>query len=197
MVWVVSRIRFKVETLLTKSHTSINSWLNQRQRSRWRGPHHERQPAHQLIEHPSTLIADYGREKKTFTQNKNQNYNLYILVFIFLHNKLEDKRLCTEWQQALPDFNLLLISSWKEFWFGRVVPKYLNCSTLSKDLLSTFNVLILLSNLTYRHDHIFSVFTSRPISLLATTKWHDILLVNNLLVCLKALSKTPYYTEWI
>ena len=65
MVWVVSRIRFKVETSLTRSHTSINSWLNQRQRSpRWRGPHHERQPAHQLVEYRSTLIADYGREKK-------------------------------------------------------------------------------------------------------------------------------------
>ena len=64
MVWVVSRIRFKVETSLTRSHTSINSWLNPRQRSpRWRGAHHERQPAHQLIEYPSTLIADYGRKK--------------------------------------------------------------------------------------------------------------------------------------
>jgi len=64
MVWVVSRIRFKVETSLTRSHTSINSWLNPWQRSRWREPHHERQPAHQLIEYPSTLIADYGREEK-------------------------------------------------------------------------------------------------------------------------------------
>ena len=65
MVWVVSRVRFKVETSLTRSHTSISSWLNPRQRSpRWRGPHHERQPAHQLIEHPSTLIADYRREEK-------------------------------------------------------------------------------------------------------------------------------------
>ena len=68
MVWVVGRIRFKVETSLTRSHTSINSRLNPRQRSpRWRGPHHERQPAHQLIEYPSTLIADYGRRKKFTT----------------------------------------------------------------------------------------------------------------------------------
>ena len=52
MFWVVSRIRFKVETSLTRSHNSINSWVNPRQRSpRWRGPHHERQPAHQLIEY--------------------------------------------------------------------------------------------------------------------------------------------------
>ena len=64
MFCVVSRIRFKVETLLTRSHTSINSWLNPRQRSpRWRGTHHERQQAHQLIRHPSTLIADYGKKK--------------------------------------------------------------------------------------------------------------------------------------
>ena len=73
MVWVASRIRFKVETSLTGSHTSINSWLNPRQRStRWRGPDHDRQPAHQLIEYPSTLIADYGRE---------------IYIYIYIYNK--------------------------------------------------------------------------------------------------------------
>jgi hypothetical protein len=55
-----------------------------------------------------------------------------------LDSKLEDRRSCTEWYQAFPDFNLLLISSWMEFRFVRVVPKYLNCSTLLKDLLSTF-----------------------------------------------------------
>jgi len=66
MVWVVSRIRFKVETSLTRSHISINSWLNPWHRSpRWRGPHHDRQPAHQLIKYPSTLIADYGRKKSS------------------------------------------------------------------------------------------------------------------------------------
>ena len=42
---------------------------------------------------------------------------LYILIFKFLDSKLEDKRFCTEWQQAFPDFSLLLISSWIEFWF--------------------------------------------------------------------------------
>jgi hypothetical protein len=41
-----------------------------------------------------------------------------------------------KWQPAIPDFNLPLIASWIEFWFVRVVPKYLNCSTLSKELLS-------------------------------------------------------------
>jgi len=34
---------------------------------------------------------------------------LYFLMFIFLDSELEDKRFCTEWQQAFLDFNLLLI----------------------------------------------------------------------------------------
>jgi len=51
-------------------------------------------------------------------------------------NLLGDKRFCMKWQQAFPYFSLLLISSWKEFSFLRVVPKYLNSPTLSKDLLS-------------------------------------------------------------
>jgi len=42
---------------------------------------------------------------------------LYILIFKFLDNNLEDERFCTEWKQAFPDLNLLLISSAIEFWF--------------------------------------------------------------------------------
>jgi hypothetical protein len=42
---------------------------------------------------------------------------LFILVFIFLDSKFEDKRFCTEWQQALPDCNMFSVSSWIEFWF--------------------------------------------------------------------------------
>jgi hypothetical protein len=48
---------------------------------------------------------------------------LCVLIFIFLDSKLEDKRFCAEWQQAFPDFNLFLISSWIEFWFFKVVPR--------------------------------------------------------------------------
>jgi hypothetical protein len=39
----------------------------------------------------------------------------YILIFIFLDSKLEDKTFCTERKQAFPDFSLLLISSGIEF----------------------------------------------------------------------------------
>jgi len=44
---------------------------------------------------------------------------LYILIFVFLDSKLEYKRFCTKWQQAFPDFGLLLISSWQPYQFHR------------------------------------------------------------------------------
>jgi hypothetical protein len=36
---------------------------------------------------------------------------LYIPIFMFFYSRREDKRFWTEWKQALPEFNLLLISS--------------------------------------------------------------------------------------
>ena len=55
----------------------------------------------------------------------------YILIFIFSVSKVEEKRSCTELRQAFHDFSLLLIYSWIEFWFVRVLTKCLKCSTLS------------------------------------------------------------------
>jgi hypothetical protein len=48
-----------------------------------------------------------------------------ILIFTFLDGKLEENRFCTKWQQAFPDFNLLLISPWIEFLSIQFVLKYL------------------------------------------------------------------------
>jgi hypothetical protein len=68
---------------------------------------------------------------------KNRQYSSSLYINLkFLDSKLGDKRFCTERQQAFPDFNLLLISSWIEFWFVNVVLKCLNFSTLSKEPLS-------------------------------------------------------------
>ena len=50
---------------------------------------------------------------------------LYILIFKFLDSNLEDKRFCTESQQAFAELNMLLIFSAIEFWFVKVVPKCL------------------------------------------------------------------------
>jgi hypothetical protein len=51
-----------------------------------------------------------------------QQARLCILIFTCLDSKLEDKRFCSERQQALPDFNVLLISSRLEFWFVVTFP---------------------------------------------------------------------------
>jgi hypothetical protein len=67
---------------------------------------------------------------------------------------------------------LLLISSWTEFWFIRVVPNYMNCSTLSKVLLSVF--ILWFHPASWSQDMtmylVLSVLTSSPISLWATTQ---------------------------
>jgi hypothetical protein len=57
---------------------------------------------------------------------------LYILTSTVLDSRREDKRFWTEWYQALPEFNLLLICSYIKFLFVSTVPKYLNCVTFSR-----------------------------------------------------------------
>jgi hypothetical protein len=59
------------------------------------------------------------------------------IIFIF-YSRLEGKRFYTEWQEAFSISSLLLISSWTQYWFGRGVPKYLNCSAPSEELLHVF-----------------------------------------------------------
>jgi len=54
---------------------------------------------------------------------------LYILIFtFFLDNIWEDKRFWTKWIKTFPELNLLLISSWTQFWFVRVVHRFFHYS---------------------------------------------------------------------
>ena len=107
-----------------------------------------------------------------FTPIQNNRTILYILIFIVLDSNLEDKRCCTEWYQALPGFNLLLISSWIEFPFAKVVSKYLKYTTLSGELFSVFIFWLCPAfwsqNMTMYL--ILSAFTCSPVCLLANTK---------------------------
>jgi hypothetical protein len=83
-----------------------------------------------------------------------------------LDSRREDKRFCTEWQQALPEFSLLLISSWIRIWFVIIVLKYLNCATFSNNLLAFF-MSWFCPAFWWRDSNIylvFSVITSRPTS---------------------------------
>jgi len=60
--------------------------------------------------------------------------------------------------QAFPDFNLPSVSSWIEFWFVMVVPKYLNCSTLSKIVFPPHREYIA----HYKHQRTNTVIVERP-----------------------------------
>jgi len=67
---------------------------------------------------------------------------------------------------------LHVMRSWIEFWFVNVVPKHVNSSTLSKDLLSSF-ILWLHLEFWPRNMNMYlvlSAFTSSPVSLLRTIK---------------------------
>ena len=100
-------------------------------------------PQHHVLKY-SQLPFLQQCQRPSFTPYKTTSkiILLYILIFKFLDSNLEDKKFCTEWQQAFPDLNLLLISPAIEFWFVKVVPKYLNSSTLSKVLLTILKLWI-------------------------------------------------------
>ena len=113
-------------------------------------------------------------ERPSFTpiQNNRQNDSSEILISKFLDSTLEDERFCTEWYQTFPDFNLLLLSSWLQFWFVKFVLKYLNCSALSKEQLST--VILWIAPAFWSAEInmycVLSTLTSSLIFWLATTK---------------------------
>ena len=98
---------------------------------------------------------------------------MYILIYISLGSELEYKHFCTEWQQAFPDFNLLLTSSWVEFRFVTVVLPYLNRTNFSKDIISVFLCLRFCSAFWSRGMTLyldFSAFTPKPVTALATSR---------------------------
>ena len=130
---------------------------------------------------PSTLFSNTLSLRSSLSVNGRVSHAykitdklivLYILIFIFSDSKLEHTRFCTEWYQVFLYFNLFLISSWIEFWYVRVVNKYLDTSTLPKELLSFF--ILWLRPAFWSPDmtmyFVLAAFTSSPISLQVTTK---------------------------
>jgi hypothetical protein len=95
---------------------------------------------------------------------------LCILSSISLNSKLENKRFCTEWYQALLEFILLLISSWIQLWFVGVSPKYLNFATLS--ITTHLDIVIFACILFTRDEYMLIIFStssaSRAVLLLVT-----------------------------
>jgi hypothetical protein len=68
---------------------------------------------------------------------------LYILIFtLFFCNIWEDKRFWTKWIKAFPELNLLLISSWTQFWFVRVVHRFSVIHPLSLYTYKTLEAIV-------------------------------------------------------
>jgi hypothetical protein len=68
------------------------------------------------------------------------------------------KWFCTEWHQALPQFNLLLISSSTHFLSPGVVHKYFNFDIVSKDSLAIFMSWFQLNFIEVKHQRNTSLF---------------------------------------
>ena len=82
------------------------------------------------------FLPQCKRPSFTPIYNKRQKYILKLYFNLVLFNsQLNYKRFWTKCQHVLPRFNLVLISSWMQFWFVTAIPKYFNFATLSKDLL--------------------------------------------------------------
>jgi len=67
---------------------------------------------HPILKYPQPKFLFNVSDQVSHPYKTDKIIVLYIVIFKFLDSKLEDKRFCTEWWQAFPDFNLLLISSW-------------------------------------------------------------------------------------
>jgi hypothetical protein len=65
-------------------------------------------PKHHIVEHPHPLCSSLTVRDQFST---NIIMVICILVLILLDINAENKRLCTEWQQAFPEFILLVMSS--------------------------------------------------------------------------------------
>jgi len=68
---------------------------------------------------------------------------LYIVIFILLDRKLEDKMFVNEWQQEFPNFRLLLISSWIEFWFVRFSQIFELFHTVKRNIINLSTISII------------------------------------------------------
>jgi hypothetical protein len=104
-------------------------------------------------------------------------YRTTVKIIIFLYSNLYVFRLQMIGQKSLDWMvtnitRILSVSSSIKFWFLTVVHRYLNCATFSKVLLAIF-MLWFCPAFWWRYSNIylvFSAFTSRPISSLASIR---------------------------
>jgi len=108
---------FITPTTSGEQYRSLSSSLCSFHHSRYLVPFRLKySPQHHILTHTqSTFLPQCERLSFTPIHSNRQSYSSVYPIFKFLDNKLKDKRICTDWQQAFPDFIMLLISSWIEF----------------------------------------------------------------------------------
>jgi hypothetical protein len=82
-----------------------------------------------LLFHPSRvqIFSSAPCSSLNVTDQVSQSYkttgkikSFYIIIFRYLDSRREGRKIWTEWCQELPEFVMLLISSWIKFWFVTV-----------------------------------------------------------------------------
>ena len=117
-------------------------------------PQPQYSPQHVILKHLQSTFLSQMWATKFHARTSQQAKILFCiwfhylenLIFKFLDCTLEDKIFCT-----CPDFSLLLISSRIQFWFVKVVPKYLNTfkATITNLCTATSSYIMIL-----RHDQV-------------------------------------------
>ena len=87
-------------------------------------------PQQPVLKHRQpTLLPQYQRPSFTPIQDNGQDYSSIYLDFLhFWTSTWTTEDSAPNDNKHSPNFSLLLISSWIEFWFVNVVPKYLHIS---------------------------------------------------------------------
>jgi hypothetical protein len=104
-------------------------------------------PQYPSLRHPQpTFLSQCVRPCFTPIQNNRQNYSsVYLNLYIF-GQQTGTQNILYQMIARFLDFKLLLIPSYIEFWFIKLVPKYLKCSTLSKEPFRNNHVLSFISS---------------------------------------------------
>jgi hypothetical protein len=103
---------------------------------------------------------------------------LYILIFKSSDRKQEERRYLTKWQQAFPEYKLLL-TSWKHFWFVTVIHKYWRFATVSNYVLATIKLWLCSTFWCREICLVFSAFISGRTSSLTSSRSNESFSLSN------------------
>jgi hypothetical protein len=96
-------------------------------------------PQHLILKHPPSLYSylNMRNEPSHPYKTTGETVFFYILIFMSLDSRWDNKRFWTECKKAFPKWKLLLMFSWI-FRFLFVISKYLNFVMFSNNLLANF-----------------------------------------------------------